>query len=31
MFFVHFWAHDDLSKLLTGLKAAMAEVAVKKS
>jgi hypothetical protein len=31
MFFVHFWAHDDLSKLLTGLKAALAEVAVKKS
>jgi hypothetical protein len=30
MFFVHFWAHDDLPKLLTGLKAAMAEVAVKK-
>jgi hypothetical protein len=31
MFFVHFWAHDDLTKLLAGLKAAMAEVAVKKS
>jgi hypothetical protein len=31
MFFVHFWAHDDLGKLLTGLKAALAEVAVKKS
>jgi hypothetical protein len=31
MFFVHFWAHDDLPKLLTGLKAALAEVAVKKS
>lgn len=31
MFFVHFWAHDDLAKLLTGLKAALAEVAVKKS
>jgi hypothetical protein len=30
MFFVHFWAHDDLPKLLAGLKAAMAEVAVKK-
>jgi hypothetical protein len=30
MFFMHFWAHDDLPKLLTGLKAAMAEVAVKK-
>jgi hypothetical protein len=30
MFFVHFWAHDDLAKLLTGLKAALAEVAVKK-
>ena len=30
MFFVHFWAHDDLPKLLTGLKAALAEVAVKK-
>ncbi|MEO8302144.1 MAG: DUF1259 domain-containing protein, partial [Rhizomicrobium sp.] len=24
MFFVHFWAHDDLPKLLTGLKAALA-------
>jgi hypothetical protein len=31
MFFVHFWAHDDLAKLLAGLKAALAEVAVKKS
>ena len=31
MFFVHFWAHDDLPKLLAGLKAALAEVAVKKS
>jgi hypothetical protein len=31
MFFVHFWAQDDLNKLLTGLKAALAEVAVKKS
>ena len=31
MFFVHFWAHDDLNKLLTGLKAALAEVAVKKT
>jgi len=31
MFFVHFWAHDDLPKLLNGLKAALAEVAVKKS
>jgi hypothetical protein len=30
MFFVHFWAHDDLNKLLTGLHAALAEVAVKK-
>lgn len=30
MFFMHFWAHDDLGKLLTGLKAALAEVAVKK-
>jgi hypothetical protein len=30
MFFMHFWAHDDLTKLLAGLKAAMAEVAVKK-
>jgi hypothetical protein len=30
MFFVHFWAHDDLPKLLVGLKAALAEVAVKK-
>jgi hypothetical protein len=30
MFFVHFWAHDDLPKLLTGLKAALAEIAVKK-
>src|SRR3954468_1484356 len=31
MFFVHFWAHDELPKLLPGLKAALAEVAVKKS
>lgn len=31
MFFVHFWAHDNLAKLLVGLKAALAEVAVKKS
>jgi len=31
MFFMHFWAHDDLAKLLAGLKAAMAEIAVKKS
>jgi hypothetical protein len=31
MFFVHFWAHNDLPKLLTGLKAALAEIAVKKS
>lgn len=30
LFFMHFWAHDDLAKLLTGLKAAMAHVAVKK-
>lgn len=31
MFFMHFWAHDDLPKLLAGLKVALAEVAVKKS
>jgi hypothetical protein len=30
MFFMHFWAHDDLSKLLTGLHAALALVAVAK-
>jgi hypothetical protein len=30
MFFMHFWAHDDLPKLLTGLRAALTEVAVKK-
>jgi hypothetical protein len=30
MFFMHFWAHDDLPKLLAGLKAALAAVAVKK-
>lgn len=30
MFFVHFWAADNLPKLLAGLKAAMAEVAVKR-
>ncbi|HXS07315.1 MAG TPA: DUF1259 domain-containing protein [Rhizomicrobium sp.] len=29
LFFMHFWAHDDLSKLLTGLKAALGHVAVK--
>jgi hypothetical protein len=31
MFFVHFWAHDDLNKLLAGLEAVLSEVAVKKS
>jgi len=31
MAFGHFWAHDELNKLLMGLKAALAEVAVKKS
>jgi len=31
MFFVHFWARDDLPKLLAGLKAALAEVAVQKT
>jgi len=30
MFFMHFWAHDDLPKLLAGLKAALAKVALKK-
>jgi hypothetical protein len=30
MFFVHFWAHGDLGKLLAGLKAALTEVDVKK-
>jgi hypothetical protein len=30
MFFVHFWANDDLPKLLIGLKAALGEMAVKK-
>lgn len=30
LFFMHFWAHDDLAKLLTGLKAAMSHVAIKK-
>ena len=30
MFFMHFWAHNDPPKLLTGLKATLAEVAVKK-
>ena len=30
MFFMHFWAHDDVAKLLVGLRAALAEVAVKK-
>lgn len=30
MFFMHFWAHDDLKKLLTGLHAALEKVAVKK-
>jgi hypothetical protein len=29
MFFVHFWAHDDLQKLLTGLHSALQKVAVK--
>jgi hypothetical protein len=31
MFFVHFWARDDLPKLLAGLKAALAEVSVQKT
>ena len=31
MYFMHFWAHDDLPKLLTGLSAALQHVAVKKS
>lgn len=31
MYFLHFWAHDDLPKLLTGLSAALQHVAVKKS
>ena len=31
LFFMHFWAHDDLPVLLTGLKAALGHVAVKKS
>lgn len=30
MFFVHFWATDNLPKLLAGLKATLAEVAVKR-
>jgi len=30
MYFMHFWAHDDLPKLLTGLHAALAQVAVAK-
>jgi hypothetical protein len=30
MFFVHFWAQNDLPKLLIGLKAALGEVAVQK-
>lgn len=29
LFFMHFWAHDDLQKLLTGLHAALQKVAVK--
>lgn len=28
LFFMHFWAHDDLPKLLTGLRAALGKVAV---
>lgn len=31
MFFMHFWAHDDLPKLLIGLKSALAKVAVKRA
>jgi hypothetical protein len=31
LFFIHFWAHDDLSKLLTGLHAALGQVAVQHS
>lgn len=29
LFFMHFWAHDDLQKLLTGLHTALQKVAVK--
>ncbi len=28
MFFMHFWAHDDLTRLLPGLKAALSHIAV---
>jgi len=28
MFFMHFWAHDDLSRLLPGLKSALSHIAV---
>ena len=31
LFFMHFWANDDLSKLLNGLRAALSNVAVAKS
>ena len=31
MFFMHFWAHDSLPKLLTGLQAALSHVAVQKA
>jgi len=31
LFFMHFWAHDDLSKLLTGLHAALGQIAVQRS
>ncbi|MGQ0741453.1 MAG: DUF1259 domain-containing protein [Alphaproteobacteria bacterium] len=30
LFFMHFWAHDELGKLLTGLRAALDHVAVQK-
>ena len=31
LFFMHFWAHDDLGKLLNGLQAALSHVAVKRA
>jgi uncharacterized protein DUF1259 len=30
LFFVHFWANDDVRKLTTGLKAAIADINVAK-
>jgi hypothetical protein len=31
LFFMHFWAHDNLGKLLTGLHAALDQIAIQRA